>query len=87
MAVHLGERVGRVTSAAFLERMKKEGVGTFDEIIRGTKARIRHGEKLVGATLKPTLDFQQSKSGWFSVNNKRRTQLLTMQKWSGITPA
>jgi tetratricopeptide (TPR) repeat protein len=56
VAVHLGERDGRVTCAAFLERMKKEGVGKFDDISRSTKGGIRHGEKLVGATLKPTLD-------------------------------
>jgi tetratricopeptide (TPR) repeat protein len=56
VGVHLGERAGRVTCAAFLERMKKEGLGKFDDIIRGTKGGIRHGEKLIGATLKPTLD-------------------------------
>ncbi len=56
VAVHLGERAGRVTCAAFLERMKKEGLGKFDDIIRGTKGGIRHGEKLIGATLTPTLD-------------------------------
>ena len=56
VAVHLGERAGRVTCAAFLERMKKEGLGKFDDVIQGTKTGIFHGEKLVGATLKPTLD-------------------------------
>jgi tetratricopeptide (TPR) repeat protein len=56
VAVYLGERSGRVTCAAFLERMRKEGVGRFDDMIGGTKSGIRHGEKLIGATLKPTLD-------------------------------
>ena len=56
VAVHLGERAGRVTCAAFLERMTKEGVGKFDAIVRSTKGGVRHGEKLIGPTLKPTLD-------------------------------
>jgi tetratricopeptide (TPR) repeat protein len=56
VAVHLGERAGRVTCAAFLERMKKEGLGNFDDVAVGTKTGIFHGEKLVGATLTPTLD-------------------------------
>jgi hypothetical protein len=56
VAVHLGERAGRVTCAAFLERMKKEGLGSFDDVAVGTKTGIFHGEKLVGTTLKPTLD-------------------------------
>jgi hypothetical protein len=56
VAVHLGERAGRVTCAAFFERMKKEGLGKFDDVMRGTKTGIFHGEKLVGATLQPTLD-------------------------------
>jgi tetratricopeptide (TPR) repeat protein len=56
VAMHLLECAGRVTCAAFLERMKKEGIGSLDGIFRGTKGGIRHGEKLIGATLKPTLD-------------------------------
>ena len=56
VAVHLGERAGRVTCAAFLERMKKEGLGMFDDVVGGTRTGIFHGEKLVGATLTPTLD-------------------------------
>jgi tetratricopeptide (TPR) repeat protein len=56
VAVHLGERAGRVTCAAFLERMKKEGLGKFDDVAGATRTGIFHGERLVGATLKPTLD-------------------------------
>ncbi len=56
VAVHLGERAGRVSCAAFLERMRKEGLGKFDDVAGTTKTGIFHGERLVGATLKPTLD-------------------------------
>jgi tetratricopeptide (TPR) repeat protein len=56
VAVHLGERAGRITCAAFLERMKKEGLGKFDDVAGATKTGIFHGERLVGATLQPTLD-------------------------------
>jgi Tfp pilus assembly protein PilF len=56
VAVHLGERAGRVSCAAFLERMKKEGLGKFDDVAGATRTGIFHGERLVGATLKPTLD-------------------------------
>jgi len=56
VAVHLGERAGRVTCAAFLERMRKEGFAGLEGAALATKAGIKHGEKLVGATLKPTLD-------------------------------
>ena len=56
VAVHLGERAGRVTCAGFLERMKKEGFAGLEGAAKTTKGGIRHGEKLIGATLKPTLD-------------------------------
>jgi tetratricopeptide (TPR) repeat protein len=56
VAVHLGERAGRVTCAAFLQRMKKEGLAGLDSAALATKKGIKHGEKLIGATLKPTLD-------------------------------
>jgi tetratricopeptide (TPR) repeat protein len=57
LAVHLGERAGRVTCAAFLERMRREGLEPFDRgVARQTAGGIRHGEKLLGATLQPTID-------------------------------
>ena len=56
VAVHLGERAGRMTCAAFLQRMKKEGLAGLDSAALATKRGIKHGEKLIGATLKPTLD-------------------------------
>jgi len=55
VAVHLGERAGRVNCAAFLQRMKKEGLAGLDSAAMATKGGIKHGEKLVGATLQPTL--------------------------------
>jgi len=57
VAVHLGERVGRMTCTAFLQRMKKEGafIGV-EGAAKATKRGIKHGEKLIGATLNPTLD-------------------------------
>ena len=51
VAVHLGERAGRMTCAAFLQRMKKEGLAGLDSAALATKRGIKHGEKLIGATL------------------------------------
>jgi len=57
VALHLGERAGRVTCAAFLARMEKEGLGRLDDGVgQQTKGGLRHGEKLLGPTLQPTLD-------------------------------
>lgn len=56
VAIHLRERRGRITCAAFLERLRREGLGGFEAIARGTKGGISHQEKLVSATLGPTLD-------------------------------
>ncbi len=56
VAVHLGERAGRVTCAAFLERIKKEGFKGLEGAALATKGGIKHGEKLFSLTLMPTLD-------------------------------
>ncbi len=53
VAVHLADRKGRVTCAALLQRLRKEGV---DDIARQTKGAVSHVEKLVSATLLPTLE-------------------------------
>jgi len=53
VAVHLAERKGRVTCAALLQRLRKEGV---DDIARQTKGALPHAERLVSATLLPTLE-------------------------------
>jgi len=51
-ANYLGERRGRVTCSDFLQRLRKEG---FDQVAPDARRSVRHGEKLVGATLEPTL--------------------------------
>jgi len=61
VAVYLGERAGHVTCAAFLERLKKEGFTGLENAALATKRGIRHGEKLIAATLKPTLELLSEK--------------------------
>lgn len=55
--VFLRERKGKVSCATFLEMLKKEGgVKGIDFIASKTKTGIPHVEKLVSATLEPTLE-------------------------------
>ncbi|WP_295608732.1 tetratricopeptide repeat protein [uncultured Lamprocystis sp.] len=56
VAVYLGECAGRVTCAALLQRLDHEGFQGVEGIAQSTKGGIRHVEKLLGATLGPTLD-------------------------------
>lgn len=53
VAVHLAERKGSMTCAAMLQRLRKEGV---DDVARQTKGTVPHVERLVSATLLPTLE-------------------------------
>jgi len=53
VAVHLAERKNRVSCAAILQRLRNEGV---DDIARQTKGALPHAERLVSATLLPTLE-------------------------------
>jgi tetratricopeptide (TPR) repeat protein len=55
VAVHLGEKMGRITCTAFLERLRKEGLEGLEEAAKATKRGIAHAQKLVSATLAPTL--------------------------------
>jgi len=64
VAVHLGEQVARVSCAAFLERLRREGLSGLEVAARGTKRAIKHVEKLVSATLAPTLELLQPARGW-----------------------
>jgi tetratricopeptide (TPR) repeat protein len=55
-AIYLGERYGQVTCKAFLERLRTGGLAGLEEVARSTKRALHHRQKLVGATLAPTLD-------------------------------
>ena len=55
-AVYLGQFANDVTCAAFLARLKREGVTGLDAATDRIKTGVRHGEKRLGATLQPTLD-------------------------------
>jgi len=57
VAVHLGERKGRLTCSALLQRLKREGV---DNIAANTTQAVNHAEKLLSATLTPTLEMLTS---------------------------
>ena len=56
VAVYLGQYSKDVSCADFLERLKKEGVEGLDSAAGETSEGIRHGEKRLGATLRPTLE-------------------------------
>ncbi len=53
VAVHLGERRGRLTCADLLKRLRREGI---DVVARQTTGAVSHMEKLMSATLAPTLE-------------------------------
>ncbi len=56
VAVYLGECMGRVTCAGLLQRLRNEGFTGFEGIAKATKGAVHHVQKLVSATLAPTLD-------------------------------
>ena len=56
VAVYLGERAGRITCAAYLARLRTEGLAGLELTAQGTKRGLPHVEKLVSATLVPTLN-------------------------------
>jgi hypothetical protein len=56
VAVYLHESSGRITCSALLERLRHEGLQGYEGAAKTTKGFVRHNEKLVGATLGPTLD-------------------------------
>ncbi|MEK6406476.1 MAG: tetratricopeptide repeat protein [Acidobacteriota bacterium] len=55
-AVFLGQFAGDVTCADFLERLKREGLEGLESAASETSEGVRHGEKRLSATLKPTLE-------------------------------
>jgi tetratricopeptide (TPR) repeat protein len=55
-AVYLGQFANDVTCAAFLARLKKEGLEGLDTAASQSDVSVRHGEKRLGATLQPTLE-------------------------------
>jgi hypothetical protein len=55
-AVYLGERRGQISCAAFLDRLRREGFVGLEAAAKSTKRSLSHREKLIGATLGPTLD-------------------------------
>ncbi|MGO8796941.1 MAG: tetratricopeptide repeat protein [Candidatus Sulfotelmatobacter sp.] len=55
-AVYLGQFAGDVSCAAFLERLKKEGLRGLDTAALQTREGLLHGEKRLAATLGPTLE-------------------------------
>lgn len=55
-AVYLGECAGDISCAAFLERLRREGLEGLDAASAEGAGGIRHGEKRLGATLRPTLE-------------------------------
>jgi tetratricopeptide (TPR) repeat protein len=55
-AVYLGQFANDVTCAAFLTRLKKEGLTGLDVAAEQTSEGVRHGEKRLAATLAPTLE-------------------------------
>ena len=57
VAIYLNELAGRVTCAEFLERLRREGLAGLDEgVAKVTQRSVPHREKLISATLGPTLD-------------------------------
>ena len=55
-AVYLAQFANDVTCAAFLARLKKEGLEGLDTAASQSDVSVRHGEKRLGATLQPTLE-------------------------------
>ena len=55
-AVYLGQFANDVTCAAFLTRLKKEGLEGLDTAAGQSSEGVLHGEKRLGATLLPTLE-------------------------------
>ena len=55
VAVHLGERLGQITCAAFRDRLQREGLGGLETAAKATRSAVSHRQKLIGATLGPTL--------------------------------
>ena len=55
-AVYLGQFANDVTCAAFLERLKKEGLEGLDAAAVQSTDGVLHGEKRLSATLQPTLE-------------------------------
>ncbi|EKD33628.1 MAG: hypothetical protein ACD_75C02639G0004 [uncultured bacterium] len=60
-AVYLADSRGRVTCSALLQRLEKQGV---DPVGRETKSGIRHAEKLISATLTPTLETLETRENF-----------------------
>ncbi|MBI3878658.1 MAG: TIR domain-containing protein [Verrucomicrobia bacterium] len=55
-AVYLGQFTNDVTCAAFLARLKKEGLEGLDTAASQSSEGVLHGEKRLSATLQPTLE-------------------------------
>ena len=55
-AVYLGQFAGDVTCAAFLARLKGEGLEGLDAAAGQSSEGVLHGEKRLAATLRPTLE-------------------------------
>jgi tetratricopeptide (TPR) repeat protein len=55
-AVYLGQFANSVTCAAFLARLKKEGLTGLDTAAGQSSQGVLHGEKRLSATLEPTLE-------------------------------
>jgi tetratricopeptide (TPR) repeat protein len=55
-AVYLGQYAGDVSCAAFLARLRKEGLEGLEEASGQSMESVLHGEKSLSATLKPTLE-------------------------------
>jgi tetratricopeptide (TPR) repeat protein len=55
-AVFLGQFAEDVSCAAFLDRLRKEGLVGLETAAGETSEGVRHGEKLLTATLRPTLE-------------------------------
>ncbi|MGD0539804.1 MAG: TIR domain-containing protein [Verrucomicrobiota bacterium] len=55
-AVYLGQFANDVTCAAFLARLKKEGLEGLDTAAGQSSEGVLHGEKRLSATLQPTLE-------------------------------
>lgn len=55
-AVYLGQFANDVTCAAFLARLKKEGLEGLDTAATQSSEGVLHGEKRLSATLQPTLE-------------------------------
>lgn len=55
-AVYLGQFANDVTCAAFLARLKKEGLEGVDAAASQSDVSVRHREKRLSATLQPTLE-------------------------------